>query len=312
MRRVSHVRAVWGRIRGPALLAMVTVAAACAAPGDTHGPRATTGAGSLVPVVVSPILTVGSNRFVYSLLDAATSEPLARPDRASTVRVRAPGDAVGSALDVGRSAFIWVIDGSRGLYVSRVSFDRPGDWTADIDLSMPDGSVQVASVTFEVRQTRPGVAIGDAAPSIDHPTADDVGDDLSRLTSDTNPSPRLYERSLATALAEGRPVLVMFGTPGLCTTGFCAPALEWIKAAAPSAPNVTFVQLESYEMAYDGARLQPALDAEGRIQASAASLAYGLASETTVVAIDRTGVIREILDGFAGRSEIEAAIDLIR
>jgi hypothetical protein len=301
-----------GLLRGLALMALVTVAAACAAPGDTDGPGATTGAGALVPVVVSPILTVGPDRFVYSLLDAATSEPVARPDRASTIHFRAPGAAVGSDLDGGRSTFIWAIEGFRGLYVSRVSFDRPGTWTADIELAMPDGSVQVASVTFEVRQTRPGASVGDAAPSIDHPTADDVGDDLSRLTSDTNPSHRLYERSLATALDEGRPVLVMFGTPGLCTTGFCAPALEWIKAAAPSAPSVTFVQLESYEMAYDGARLQPALDAEGRIQASAASRIYGLASETTVVAIDRAGVIREILDGFAGQSEIEAAIDLIR
>jgi hypothetical protein len=283
---------------------VVVVAIACTSgPGGSSGDPP--GERSVVPIVVSPVLAVGPNRFIYSLLDGATNEPLARPDRSSTVRFVAPDG--GAALEA-PATFIWAIDDLRGLYVSRATFDRPGRWTAQITVSSGAATWPSARAEFVVAASRPGIAVGSAAPRLDNPTLATVDNDIRRLTTDIRPDLRFYQRSVAQLLDAHQPFVLVFASPGFCTSGTCGPTLERVKAAAQTYPTLSFVQIESYAEHLESGRLQPDLDASGNLVPSSALETYGVPSETSVLVVDRAGLIHDIFDVLVGTGELETVL----
>ncbi|HUL78735.1 MAG TPA: hypothetical protein VL691_15835 [Vicinamibacteria bacterium] len=296
----------------PLILALGAISVgACAIEGASPGPGSSNGDG-IFTVVVSPVLAVGPNRFIYSVIDAADNRPMGLPDRPSTVRFLPPGEdgpngPDGSAIEV-QADFIWAIDEVSGLYVARVSFERSGEWRADIEVSGSDIGRTTSEARFTVVAARPGVGVGSAAPPVDNPTATDVGGNLRLLTTDVAPEPRFYAHSVAELLAEHVPFVLAFASPGFCTTGTCGPAVERLKSASRTFPSVAFIQIESYAEHVVNGRLQPLLDAAGNLQESAAFAAYGLPTETAVVVVDASGTIRDIFDVTVGAGEVQASL----
>ena len=48
------------------------------------------------------------------------------------------------------------------------------------------------------------------------------------------PDPELHQWTIADALAEGRPALVLFGTPAYCESLFCGPEVIELNGSPPS------------------------------------------------------------------------------
>jgi hypothetical protein len=247
---------------------------------------------------------------VFSFLDAASNLPAATPDRTATVAFVAPG-----ATDPGEavpSEFVWAIEGERGEYIAQTEFPVAGEWKAVFTTSAPDAAEEAIGVTFDVQEELPTVDVGSPAPASDTPTAADVGGDLARISTDTAPDPSFYELSVADAIAEGTPFILVFATPAFCQSAQCGPTLDRVKAMAASAPDdIAFINVEPYQLAFTDGRLQPVLDANDQLQAVPTVDEWGLLSEPWIFAVDGEGIVRGSYEGLATDGELEAAFEAI-
>ncbi|MDH5544354.1 MAG: thioredoxin family protein [Gammaproteobacteria bacterium] len=87
--------------------------------------------------------------------------------------------------------------------------------------------------------------IGQQAPSLRTKKSDDVGGDLSRLTSYRYPDARMYKLSVDEALALGKPIVLEFATPGHCTV--CDKQLQMLKSMMDKyGDQVAFLHMDQY------------------------------------------------------------------
>lgn len=93
---------------------------------------------------------------------------------------------------------------------------------------------------------RPGLETGQPAPRLQTKTLEDVGGDMSRITTYRQPDARMYQYSLDEALAMGKPILLEFATPGHCTV--CDGQLQIVKALLDKYESeVLFLHMDQYE-----------------------------------------------------------------
>ena len=131
------------------------------------------------------------------------------------------------------------------------------------------------------------IKIGAKAPASKTPTAADVGGDLTKISTDTNPDPAFYKTSVADALAAHKPFMLVFATPKFCTSKQCGPTLDQFKPIAEANPDVTFINVEPYQLKVVDGALQPVLDANDQLQATDITNEWGLLSEPWIFAVDR-------------------------
>jgi hypothetical protein len=263
---------------------------------------------SIIPVLASSELAAGPNRFLFSLTDPAGAL-LASPD----VEVRLEfydedADPEAVAFEAG-SRFLWAIEGVRGLYAADVDFPAAGRWGTRFYATFPDGRTETVRVGYDVWETTSTPPIGSPAPIIESPTAEDVDGDLSRISTDPDPVPRLYELSILDAIEADAPAVIAFVTPGFCQTATCGPTLEKVKAVAASHPEgVNFVHVEPYIMIVRDGYLQPLLSEEGWLQSAPWTERWGLRTEPYVVVIDADGLVRAKFEGAITVEELEDAL----
>jgi hypothetical protein len=267
---------------------------------------APSGAGrpTVLPVIASSELGVGKNRAVFGWIDAATNRQVADPNRMTEVSFTGPnGEHVGPVS----TKFIWAIENERAVYAANVDFPVAGPWTAEFKTAAPGKPTETIKFGFDVKPETQVVRVGDHAPSVDTPTATDVGGDLSKLSTDTTPEPSFYKRSVADALKAGKPFVLAFATPKFCVSAQCGPTLDRLKPIANAHPDVTFINVEPYELEYKDGQLQPVLK-NNELQAVPAVRQFGLLSEPYIFVVDGKGIIRASYEAIFSEDEIEAAL----
>ncbi len=298
--------------RLPVLLASVVVALAACTSGAVSSPSASpspTATYSVLPVIISQEQVVGTDRFVFSFIDAATNKPAAAPTR--TASVKAWPDAQGpSAAVSGEGRFLWAVETVSGMYVTTLPFSQAGKWDAEFTTA-DAGKTETIPFTFDVVQHGAAVQVGQMAPSVRTPTLADVGDNVRAISSDPSPDPSFYQVSEDQALAEHKPFLLIFATPAFCTSRACGPLLDEVKAASKSAPGVTFINVEPYKLAYANDQLQPVLDAQRQLQPVEAVDKFGILSEPWIFIVDRTGKVTASFEGVVGSDELAAALKAV-
>jgi thiol-disulfide isomerase/thioredoxin len=136
-----------------------------------------------------------------------------------------------------------------------------------------------------------GLSVGSQAPSLATKTLADVGGDLSKITTYRQPDPRMYEYSVDRALAQGKPILLEFATPGHCTP--CDEQLQVTKALLQKYQDqVIFIHVDQY-------------------QNPQAYKAYRVMGDPWTYAIDRNGIVRQVNPGKMLYGEMEMAIQKI-
>lgn len=306
------------RSRLAAIVVAALLAAACggrpatggspAASAASAGPTAIATSGVL-PVVISAELVTGPNRVLFSFLDATGNRPVGAPDRTAKVRFVGPGGERVTAPD---GEFLWAIEDVSGIYVTHADFPVAGPWTAEFTTAAPGSPEETVPFGFEVKADAGVVVPGEPAPSVDTPTLAGVGGDVARISTDAEPLPALYETSVADALAAGRPFVLVFATPKFCRTATCGPTLERIKPLVAAHPDVTFINVEPYELAWTDGQLQPVLGPDGGLQSVPATEAFGLRSEPFVFVVGGDGVVRASFEVVFTPQEIEAALAGLR
>jgi hypothetical protein len=238
----------------------------------------------------------GEQRVMFALVDPETDEFLAAPDREATVTIR---DENGSPLETYPMEFIWTIPDVRGLYVARVEIPEAATYQATIDA---DGLATAGPVGFVAFEDPPLIEPGEPAPASETRTSAEFPD-LSIITSDPEPDPAMYETSVAEAVGDGTPAVIVFATPAFCTSQTCGPLLDQVKALRPDYPGIDFVHVEIYD------DLQVSSPEE--LTVVPATSEWGLPSEPWVFVVDAAGVVSAAFEGAASDAELIAAIDAV-
>jgi hypothetical protein len=139
----------------------------------------------------------------------------------------------------------------RGVYAADVAFDRAGFWgvSAVVDL----GGRQEVKSAFKVQPKHSVPFVGDAAPAsqnltVTTPGAPPEAVDSRASASTPVPDPELHQYTVAQAMAEKRPVVLVISTPTYCVSQFCGPVTDVVqKLAKDYATKARFIHIEVWK-----------------------------------------------------------------
>ncbi len=139
---------------------------------------------------------------------------------------------------------------ARGIYLADVAFDQAGTWQVDATVDIPGEGTQTLSASFDVAQKHSLPAPGDRAQATENLTMDSTGVppaaiDSRALDGAPVPDPDLHQTTIADALAQQRPILVLFSTPTYCVSLMCGPETDGLEALAQKYPDrAVFIHVE--------------------------------------------------------------------
>ena len=288
-------------------------AAACAtAPSvgdDLPGWGPPAAAPELTPfIIASPgQLVCGPNRVLFTVLDT-DGRPAGAPELATKVEFFNLGRDPAAPIATADGAFIWAIEGVRGIYAADVTFPEAGRYGAAFTV----GGGDPIRLTFDVQPTSAVVKVGDRAPASKTPTLASVGGDVSRISTDSTPDPKLYETSVDAALSEHVPFVLIFATPKFCTSAQCGPTLDKLKPYVAKYPTVTFINVEPYKLKLVDGVLEPELNAENQLQTAPTTDEWHLFNEPHLFVVDRDGIVRASFELMFSDQELTTALDAVK
>lgn len=309
------VRRVFARISslaGVALLGSV-ILAACGSETPAETPFTPTGADSalgggyprfqdeangLSVILGTPDLAVGSNRFAFVLSDRSG---LVRLPVLQIASIRPDGDR--EAAEEAATSFYEFPLGIRGIHVTELSFDRPGDWTVEVRVPRPSGEVATTQFPFTVAAESESPAVGDSVPRSISRTVDDV-DALEQLSTGSEVDAALYALSIHEALTTGQPSMVVFASPGFCTNALCGPQVEVMSELRAQHPEgINYIHVDLFE--------NPVELRTGNLDIAIRSPLleeWGLRTDEWTFLIDADGRVTHRFEAFAPLEELEPAL----
>ncbi|HEU5106736.1 MAG TPA: hypothetical protein VFU11_12970 [Solirubrobacterales bacterium] len=179
--------------------------------------------------------------------------------------------------------------------VPKVDFDRNGPWMAIAMLKGEDG-LEVSRVPSPVVGEFPAIPEdGEKAPVIHTPTVAEVGGDIAKIDTRVPPD-QMHEVDFAEVVGK-KPVVLVFATPALCQTRVCGPVVDVAQQVADSYKGkADFIHMEIWN--------DNEIDKGPRPQVEA----FNLESEPWAFLIDRSGIVRDRIEGAFGVSELEEAM----
>jgi hypothetical protein len=186
-------------------------------------------------------------------------------------------------------------DAARVVYSARLGFPREGGWRiaaiAKDDGELKGGLLPTAEVGEFHRIPRPG----QTAPAIHTPTAQDVGGDLSKITTRSPPDSQ-NKVDYAEALGK-EPIVLLFATPQFCQSRVCGPVVDVAEQVKSEyGDEAAFIHMEIYN---DN---DPARGVRPQVRA------FHLPSEPYLFAIDGRGVVKDAVEGAFGVKLMHEAV----
>ena len=289
----------------PAMVAVALVVAAC---GGGASPIATIATPTAEPlpesvqlIVASSEVVVGPNRLLLAIRDGQR-RPISNAEAHlrffllggdDESRVRAETDA----LFVGEG-----IESAQALYSARASFDTHGTWGVEASITKGGLGPVISRTSFLVQARSFAPKIGDhAVPSRNKTLADAPIEQLTsqRPTGD----PDFYTLTIAEAVEQSKPLMIIFSTPAFCETRTCGPQLEAAQALKQRfGDRVNFIHIEVFQ------RPDLLLQGEGQTRVDPVFLEWNLQSEPWVFIIDSQGRVFDRFEGFASKTELERSV----
>lgn len=248
--------------------------------------------GDYVVSLGTPDLGVGTHR--VSIAIEGPEGLVETPMAAIAAHPPGGGEPVTAAAEFARFP-----DEVRGFHVATVRFDRPGDWTLEIDAA---AEPILLSVPIAAATRAPDV--GAAAPLSMNRTLADV-EDVADLSTGFEVDALLYTLTVADAVANDLPTIVVFASPGFCTNAFCGPQAEVLTEIRIDRPGVAnYIHVDLYENPVEVRLGEPP-------QHTPLLEEWGLETDEWTFVLDAEGVVRARFEAFAPRAEVEAALDAV-
>jgi hypothetical protein len=179
-----------------------------------------------------------------------------------------------------------------GFYGAQVEFPEAGNWMVAAALDLDGGrAVGQGAVPVAARVT---AAVGSKAKPVATPVATTTAGRKKICTRE--PACPLHTISLDDALTAGRPTVVTFATPLLCSSQMCGPVVdEQMVAADKLGGKASFIHVEIYP-------------SRNTAKPARTFLQYGFTTEPWLLVVDRDGVIRARHEGPVTAGQIEDAL----
>jgi hypothetical protein len=259
-------------------------------------------------LVVSPAgrtVDVGANRFAFgvftlggdqvddadiALYFAQGSEEPAQgpfPARVDSLQTPPAFRAKTTSEDPGAATSVYV--------VPRVEIKRPGELEA-LALIRRGGKLEGTRVpSFVVGQFAKIPDVGDPAPRIHTPTAEEVGD-ISEIETRIPPD-SMHETDFADVLAK-KPILLIFATPQFCQSRVCGPTVDIAEEVKSRiGDQAAFIHMEVFNENDPGKGVRPQLRA------------FHLETEPWAFVVGRDGRIAARFEGAFAADELTRAVE---
>jgi hypothetical protein len=185
-----------------------------------------------------------------------------------------------------------------GVYVAHLDLVPAGNWGLQVTASRPNGARLSQQVAFSVIATPVVPAVGQAAPLSHNPTTRDA--DVTTIDSGRPPDD-MHQISIADAIAQHRPTLVIFASPTFCTSRICGPEVKVVQSLEPAyRDKLTFIHVEIY---------RDFVPDPSKRQLAQTVLDWRLQTEPWIFLIDSRGIIQARFEGPTATDEVQAAID---
>lgn len=246
-------------------------------------------------------LGVGTNRISFVL---QTSEGLVSLPQ---IQVRSLFEGEEVEKVTGRF-HLWPF-GTRGNYVSEITFDKPGDWQIEAVIARGEETLASAVMDVEVKEESYTPSIGSTPPlTINKTAADESG--LTEITTWPRADIDLYQKTIPEALESGMPLVVVMSSPGFCTSPTCGPQVDTVTELKDLyAEQANFIHVEIYDNPIE---IQSSLDMGVY---SPVVVEWGLTksedylNESWVFIIDADGLITAKYEGYASLDELESGLE---
>lgn len=181
------------------------------------------------------------------------------------------------------------------VYYTNVDFPSDGEWRVAAVIrrgSETRGTLLPSAVVGEYAAIP---RVGQRAPLIHTPTPEDVGGDLSKIT--TRIPPDTQNRVDYADVLGKKPIALLFATPQFCQSRVCGPVVDVAEQVKEEyGDRIAFIHMEIYR---DN---DPNKDVRPQVQA------FHLPSEPWLFVIDRHGVIRAEIEGAFGVAGLRGAL----
>jgi hypothetical protein len=189
-----------------------------------------------------------------------------------------------------------------GTYAAQVNVPTVGNWIVGVIIQDSSTKLCGHANLSAVDQAIPA-AVGSKAVSVKTPVAT-TERGLKEIDTRDPPSP-LHYISLDKALKNGKPTVVTFATPLLCTSQLCGPVVDEVLLLFQQvgADKANFIHVEEFLPGDDF--MPPPATLENQ---SPGFKAYGFTTEPWTLIIDSKGVIRARFEGPVTAAMLDAAL----
>ena len=151
------------------------------------------------------------------------------------------------------------------------------------------------SINVRSKTQDPIPEVGEQAPKIHTPTADEVGN-ISEIDTRVPPDD-MHDVDFADVVGK-KPVVLLFATPALCTSRVCGPVVDVAEQVKRDRPDdAAYIHMEIYNQNDPSKGLRPQL------------AAYNLRTEPWLFVVDSDGTISTRIEGAFSVDELNAALD---
>jgi hypothetical protein len=187
-------------------------------------------------------------------------------------------------------------DAASVVYSTQIDFPSDGEWLLAA-LIKEDGELKAKLLASAVVGEFTSIPRpGQRAPLIHTPTAQDVGGDLSKITTRVPPDTQ-NKVDYAEVLGK-EPILLLFATPQFCQSRVCGPVVDVAEQAKQEdGDRAAFIHMEIYNDNDPGKGVRPQVRA------------FHLPSEPWLFAIDRHGIVRDAVEGAFGLKLMHEAVE---
>jgi hypothetical protein len=186
-------------------------------------------------------------------------------------------------------------DAATVVYTTELDFPSNGEWRIAALIKQGDEVAATLLPSASVGEFKGVPKVGEKAPAISTPTAEDAGGDLAKITTRLPPDTQ-NRVDYADALGK-EPIVLLFATPQFCQSRVCGPVVDVAEQVKEQyGDEAAFIHMEIYNENDPSKGVRPQVRA------------FRLPSEPWLFAIDRNGVVRAEVEGAFGVDELTAVV----
>jgi hypothetical protein len=247
------------------------------------------------PVLASSELVVGQERFVFGIVNSRTGQPVKDVPVVGLQFFKVNDDGTATKINDG-TAIYHSENLPAGVFVVRTNFKQPGKWGALFTIRRSGASPYQVPINFDVLTRGSVPMIGDPSPPSKNLTKNDVTS-LDEIDSAV-PHDDMHDLTIADAIKSGKPTVVLFATPGYCSSLTCGPDLEMTqKIEDKYRGKINFIQIETPG--------DHALAPQAQVPTVTQ---WGLKTEPWLFLIDKSGKVTERFEGGLTIDEVEPEV----